>query len=83
MGKIRKEKKYRMHAKAPTARLGSEVEARPPLSSEGVAPLPEDIMKCKAVVNLLAKKNPGEGDSGLRRKKKERMKMKREQWLQS
>lgn len=83
MGKIRKEKKYRMHLKAPGAHLGSS-DASPlvSLSAEGVVPLSEDIMTCKAVISL-EKKGPGESNSGLRKKKKERMKLKREHWLQS
>lgn len=83
MGKIRKGKKYRMHTKVPAALSGNEKEGTVLLSSEGVVPLPEDIMKCKAVVSLLSKKDPGRGESGPGRKKKGRMKLKRQQWLQS
>ena len=76
MGKIRKEKRYRLHQK--TCDVPSR-RSDPPAPPE-VVPLPEDIMRSQAVVSLVVK-HTGRGEVG--RGKKEKLKMRKEQWLQS
>ncbi len=78
MGKVRKEKKHRTHQKGPAA-TRKRVQISTPL--EGVVPLTEDIMKCEALLSLKAAIQDKEKEPG--KKKKERMKVKREHWLQS
>lgn len=85
MGKVRKEKRHKLHLKTPgtsseSRALGKDRDAPPPASLElegGVVPLPVEIMSSLPMVSLNSEKR-----EKLKRKKDKR-KMRREHWLQS
>lgn len=88
MGKTRKEKKYRAHLKAP----GPSSEARgkqdrcprtSPPDQEVVAPLPVEILKSLPFVSVKDHHQQDSGKEKEARRKKDRRKARREQWLQS
>ncbi len=89
MGKIRKEKRYRLHKKAPAAALGAtaggksdELTADPIPADPAVPPLPEAFMKSEPVVHL-RRSEQKEGEKCEPIRKKDRRKQRREKWLQS
>ena len=99
MGKVRKEKKYRLHKKAPdvlsearaaTEDVGDgEMIASASSAQPVVPPLPEEVMTSENVVSLRATdsteadRGQVEGKRRDQAKKKDRRKLRREKWLQS
>ena len=81
MGKIKRDKKYRQHPKSGTVAKKPDVVHPSTLPEGGVVPLPAEIMKSLPVVSLLSDKE--ESSEKGKRTKKDRRKIKRENWLQS
>lgn len=89
MGKTRKEKRYRLHKKAPTASSADkekEEDVEMGNSEPAVPPLPQEIMRSESIVSLKPKSEEAGGKkdepTGIARKKDKR-KLRREKWLQS